>query len=109
MLRVCPVEHSNNASQSYLSVDTRAKQVTVFDPSAVGYPTTAHRRNMAPAPPKTFSFDAIFGQDAMLSEMNSTCLVEIIQSVVNGADGCLFCYGHARLGKFDSFKKLSIY
>ena len=33
------------------------------------------------------------------SELCSQSLTEIIQSVVNGADGCLFCYGHARLGK----------
>ena len=33
------------------------------------------------------------------TEMCSTGLVDILQSVVNGSDGCLFCYGHARLGK----------
>lgn len=25
-------------------------------------------------------------------------MTEVIQSVVNGADGCIFCYGHADLG-----------
>ena len=33
------------------------------------------------------------------AEICSSSLTEIIQAVVNGADGCLFCYGHARLGK----------
>ena len=33
------------------------------------------------------------------SELCSQSLVDIIQSVVNGSDGCLFCYGHARLGE----------
>ena len=34
-------------------------------------------------------------------EICANSLVDIIQAVVNGADGCLFCYGHARLGKYD--------
>ena len=33
-------------------------------------------------------------------EICANSLVDIIQAVVNGADGCLFCYGHARLGKY---------
>src|SRR6218665_2598415 len=32
------------------------------------------------------------------SEICSTSLVDILQAVVGGADGCLFCYGHARIG-----------
>lgn len=26
-------------------------------------------------------------------------VAEVIQSVVNGADGCVFCFGHSKLGK----------
>ena len=34
------------------------------------------------------------------SELCSQSLVDIVQAVVGGADGCLFCYGHARLGEW---------
>ena len=30
--------------------------------------------------------------------MCSGSVAEVIQSVVNGADGCIFCFGHANLG-----------
>ena len=30
--------------------------------------------------------------------MCSGTVAEVIQSVVNGADGCIFCFGHANLG-----------
>lgn len=32
--------------------------------------------------------------------MCSGTVAEVIQSVVNGADGCIFCFGHANLGKY---------
>ena len=31
--------------------------------------------------------------------MCATSLVEIVQAVVGGSDGCLFCFGHARVGE----------
>ena len=34
------------------------------------------------------------------AELCATSLVEIVQVVVGGADGCLFSYGHARLGEW---------
>ncbi|KAG7218347.1 hypothetical protein INR49_020462 [Caranx melampygus] len=33
------------------------------------------------------------------AEVCSGTLADVIQSVVNGADGCIFCYGHTNLGK----------
>ncbi|XP_031695269.1 kinesin-like protein KIF26A, partial [Anarrhichthys ocellatus] len=33
------------------------------------------------------------------AEVCSGAAAEVIQSVVNGADGCIFCFGHAHLGK----------
>lgn len=32
------------------------------------------------------------------SEVCSTSLVDVLQAVVSGLDGCICCYGHARLG-----------
>lgn len=33
------------------------------------------------------------------AEVCSGTVAEVIQSVVNGADGCIFCFGQANLGK----------
>ena len=34
------------------------------------------------------------------AELSATSLVEIVQGVVGGGDGCIFSYGHARLGEW---------
>ena len=58
MLRVCPTEGSTGSSStSFLKVDDRRRQVTVYDPSAG---VTSLRR---PMPPKMFAFDGICDQD----------------------------------------------
>ncbi|XP_078590135.1 kinesin-like protein KIF26B isoform X8 [Branchiostoma floridae x Branchiostoma japonicum] len=93
MLRVCPT--GEDIANSSLMVDQRRKQVTLYDPSLNG---VSHRR-MAVAAPKMFAFDAIFSEDASQVEVCSSALSDILQSVVGGADGCVFCYGHSRLGK----------
>ncbi|XP_054475003.1 kinesin-like protein KIF26A [Anoplopoma fimbria] len=95
MVRVCSV-HSSESSESVslLKVDGRKKLLTLCETSAGGQ--TVQRR---PSAPKTFSFDAIFSQDASQAEVCSGAVSEVIQSVVNGADGCIFCFGHANLGK----------
>ncbi|XP_077995110.1 uncharacterized protein LOC144448694 [Glandiceps talaboti] len=99
MLRVCPSPHQYEGG-SFLTIDPRKKQVTIYDPTFLnnGYVTPAHRRAGIVAP-KMFAFDAIFSQDASQAEICAGSVADIVQSVVNGADGCLFCYGHARLGK----------
>lgn len=33
------------------------------------------------------------------AEVCSGTVAEVIQSVVNGADGCIFCFGEVKLGK----------
>lgn len=33
------------------------------------------------------------------AEICSTALTDVIHAVINGTDGCLFCFGHAKLGK----------
>ncbi|XP_066282681.1 kinesin-like protein KIF26B isoform X5 [Branchiostoma lanceolatum] len=93
MLRVCPT--GEDIANSSLMVDQRRKQVTLYDPSLNG---VSHRR-MAVAAPKMFAFDAIFSEDASQVEVCSSALSDILQSVVGGADGCVFCYGHSKLGK----------
>ncbi|ENN81057.1 hypothetical protein YQE_02532, partial [Dendroctonus ponderosae] len=35
----------------------------------------------------------------IMSEVCSSALIDVIHAVINGTDGCLFCFGHAGLGK----------
>ncbi|XP_076611956.1 kinesin-like protein KIF26A isoform X1 [Chaetodon auriga] len=98
MVRICSV-HSTESSESMslLKVDSRKKQLTLCETSTAGL-SAAQRRSSASSP-KTFMFDAVFSQDASQAEVCSGTVAEVIQSVVNGADGCIFCFGHANLGK----------
>ncbi|XP_049913361.1 kinesin-like protein KIF26A [Epinephelus moara] len=101
MVRICSVHSSESSeSMSLLKVDGRKKLLTLCETSAGGQTaaTTTQRRSSASAP-KTFTFDAIFSQDASQAEVCSGTVAEVIQSVVNGADGCIFCFGHENLGK----------
>ncbi|XP_026141212.1 kinesin-like protein KIF26A isoform X3 [Carassius auratus] len=100
MMRICPSLGIVDSSESlsFLKVDTRKKQLTLYDPSLNTQPTSVHRRAVLPAP-KMFAFDAVFSQDASQAEVCSGTVAEVIQSVVNGADGCIFCFGHVKVGK----------
>lgn len=60
MLKICPSTHHSDQGTSFLSIDPRRKQITVFDPTASGIPTSAHRKTSAP---KMFAFDAVFSPD----------------------------------------------
>uniref|UniRef100_A0A3Q3RKN9 Kinesin-like protein KIF26A n=1 Tax=Mastacembelus armatus TaxID=205130 RepID=A0A3Q3RKN9_9TELE len=99
MVRICSVHSSESSeSMSFLKVDSRKKQLTLCETATGGHATSTQRRSLASAP-KTFTFDAIFSQDASQAEVCSGTVAEVIQSVLNGADGCIFCFGHANLGK----------
>ncbi|XP_045889235.1 kinesin-like protein KIF26B [Micropterus dolomieu] len=102
MVRVCPVSQSDAAeSSSFLKVDPRKKQITIMDPSAnqTASAATLKRVGANQVPPKMFTFDAAFPPDASQAEVCAGTVAEVIQSVVNGADGCVFCFGHSKLGK----------
>ncbi|CAL8312125.1 unnamed protein product [Lota lota] len=105
MVRLCSVQGEASDPTSYLKVDVRKKQLTLCEPggpSQQGGPSQSRdpppRRASAPVP-KMFAFDAVFSPDASQAEVCSGSVSEVIQSVVNGADGCIFCFGHANLGK----------
>uniref|UniRef100_A0A3Q2DEE6 Kinesin family member 26Aa n=1 Tax=Cyprinodon variegatus TaxID=28743 RepID=A0A3Q2DEE6_CYPVA len=99
MVRICSSDSCESSeSMSFLKVDGRKKQLTLIETSNGGNSASCQRRSSASAP-KTFTFDAVFTQDASQAEVCSGTVAEVIQSVVNGADGCIFCYGHANLGK----------
>ncbi|XP_012736971.2 kinesin-like protein KIF26B isoform X1 [Fundulus heteroclitus] len=102
MVRVCPMPQSDAAeSSSFLKVDPRKKQITIMDPSTNQTPSAASQKRTGAnhVPPKMFTFDAAFPPDASQAEVCAGTVAEVIQSVVNGADGCIFCFGHSKLGK----------
>lgn len=40
------------------------------------------------------------------AEVCSGTVAEVIQSVVNGADGCVFCFGQVKLGKLLRWREI---
>ncbi|KAJ7990728.1 hypothetical protein DPEC_G00289920 [Dallia pectoralis] len=100
MMRICPSLEAPDSSESmsFMKVDPRKKQLTLYDPSVNERANSGHRRATV-AVPKIFAFDAVFTQDASQAEVCSGTVAEVLQSVVNGADGCIFCFGHVKLGK----------
>ncbi|XP_015825589.3 kinesin-like protein KIF26A isoform X1 [Nothobranchius furzeri] len=101
MMRICPAPEPSDSSefQSFLKVDSRKKQLTLYDPASSPHSISGHRRSATVAVPKIFAFDAVFTQDSSQAEVCSGTVAEVIQSVVNGADGCIFCFGQVKLGK----------
>ncbi|KYM78326.1 hypothetical protein ALC53_10981, partial [Atta colombica] len=93
MLRVSPGDGG-----SFFSADKRKKQVTLVDPAS-GQSSSAEDRRPTVAAPKMFAFDAIFTEEDSQTEICSSALTDVIHAVINGTDGCLFCFGHAGLGK----------
>ncbi len=66
MMRICPsLEAADSSeSQSFLKVDSRKKQLTLYDPASSPHSSSGHRRSATGAVPKIFAFDAVFTQDA---------------------------------------------
>ncbi|XP_046663610.1 kinesin-like protein CG14535 isoform X2 [Homalodisca vitripennis] len=85
------------ASQCF-KADKRHKQVTLSDPNPTASVAPQGRRVDVTAP-KMFAFDAIFTEEDTPNDINSTALVDLLHAVINGSDGCLLCFGHAKLGK----------
>ncbi|XP_046859085.1 kinesin-like protein KIN-14E isoform X3 [Xenia sp. Carnegie-2017] len=96
LLRISP--SFPGETSSFLKVDQKKKQVTLYCPTAINHVSQKHRR-MGIAAPKMFAFDSIFEPDSSQAELCGTALVDVLQSVVNGSDGCIFAYGHSGLGK----------
>ncbi|KAJ0175396.1 hypothetical protein K1T71_008555 [Dendrolimus kikuchii] len=80
------------------SMDKRKKQVSLYE-TAPGAAVAPEDRKVGVAAPKMFAFDAIFSQDDPQTEICASALTDVIHAVINGTDGCLFCFGHAGLGK----------
>lgn len=64
MLRICSTSaRDTSESSSFLKVDPRKKQITLYDPLTCGGQNAFQKRS-SQVPPKMFAFDAVFPQDA---------------------------------------------
>ncbi|XP_076361611.1 uncharacterized protein LOC143252790 [Tachypleus tridentatus] len=98
VLRINPT----SAAPNCLTVDTKKKQVAVYDPST--FSTESGTSNCGPRQtgaktPKMFAFDHIFTPENSQAEVYSTTLTEILYAVINGTDGCVFPFGYPGQGK----------
>jgi kinesin family protein 26 len=85
------------APTSFFRMDKAKRQVTLFDPACGN--REKQQQPAVPSAPKMFAFDALFTDEDAQAEVCASALTDSVQSVVNGTDGCVFCYGHANLGK----------
>ncbi|XP_048852697.1 kinesin-like protein KIF26A isoform X4 [Brienomyrus brachyistius] len=95
-VRISPFQGVHDAFEScILQVDSYKKQLTLYEPSM----GARARHGYSVLGATMFNFDAIFTQDMSQADLCSETLTDIIQAVLNGADGCIFCFGHSNLGK----------
>ena len=78
-MRICPsLEAADSSeSQSFLKVDSRKKQLTLYDPASSPHSGSGHRRSATVAVPKIFAFDAVFTQDASQVSASRTCVLYV--------------------------------
>ena len=74
MLRVGPSFPGEKGS--FMKIDTKRKQVTLYDPSTVSHVSQTHRK-MGVAAPKMFIYDAIFESDTSQVCINAPSLNQI--------------------------------
>ena len=79
MLRIGP--SFPGETSSFMKVDQKRRQVTLYDPSTVGHVSQTHRK-MGVAAPKMFAFDSIFESDC-------TQVSEKLHGFVFGVPLCL--------------------
>merc|ERR550534_1051513 len=82
----------------FFGMDKKKRQVTLLDPSVSRGEIAMEDRKVGVAAPKMFAFDGVYTSDDTQEEVSAAALSDIIAAVINGNDGCLFCYGHASLG-----------
>ena len=101
------IDDSKPGSSSFFQMDKKKKQVTIFDPTLMKNDAASNPSNNVEnsdrridvAAPKMFAFDGLFTDEDSQNDVSTCALTDTIHSVVNGTDGCLFCFGHANLGK----------
>ena len=106
ILRVANSGVIDEKKSSFFKMDKKKKQVTLLAPDNhrehSEQPETdaaEQKRCLDVSAPKMFAFDGLYTDEDGQNDLSSSSLCDILQSVVNGTDGTLFCFGHANLGK----------
>ena len=99
VLRVATDGPLDEEKSKYFGVDKKKRQVTLLDPSVGKGEIDIEERKVGVAAPKMFAFDGVFANDDSQEDVCGAALSDVIAAVINGNDGCLFCFGHANLGK----------
>ncbi|XP_076817144.1 uncharacterized protein LOC143462763 [Clavelina lepadiformis] len=81
-----------SSAQEFLRVEDNRKNVSVFVPDD----QSNGSKSLAP---KVYAFDSVFTEDTTQTEICATSLHDVIQGVLQGADGTVLGYGQANLGK----------
>ena len=107
ILRVANSGVIDEKKSSFFKMDKKKKQVTLLapdnhrehaeTPEEGGEP--GQKRCLDVSAPKMFAFDGLYTDEDGQNELSGSSLCDILQAVVNGTDGTLFCFGHANLGK----------
>lgn len=99
MMRICPSLEAvdSSESQSFLKVDSRKKQLTLYDPASSPHSSSGHRRSATVAVPKIFAFDAVFTQDASQVRAGRKCVLYVCLCAYVG------CGNSASQGQRDVF------
>ena len=107
ILRVANSGVIDEKKSSFFKMDKKKKQVTLLAPDnhrehaetqeEAGGPE--QKRCLDVSAPKMFAFDGLYTDEDGQNELCGSSLCDILQAVVNGTDGTLFCFGHANLGK----------
>ncbi|CAD5114844.1 DgyrCDS3880 [Dimorphilus gyrociliatus] len=78
----------SNGNQMTVKIDSVRGALILTNPAAA-----------ASEPPKTFTFDTVFGPDCKQVDVYNTCARPIVDSVIEGYNGTIFAYGQTGTGK----------
>jgi kinesin family protein 3/17 len=73
-------------SVSVVDVDTKNNQINI-------------NKTNSKEPPKTFSYDFVFGIDSFQSSIYEQCAFSLVDNVLDGYNGTIFAYGQTGCGK----------
>ena len=107
ILRVANSGVIDEKKSSFFKMDKKKKQVTLLAPDNHREHAETPEEGAGPeqkrcldvSAPKMFAFDGLYTDEDGQNELSGSALCDILQAVVNGTDGTLFCFGHANLGK----------
>ncbi|TRY99798.1 hypothetical protein DNTS_014871 [Danionella cerebrum] len=95
MMRVCSCPESETSSSYPFKVDPQKKQITILNMAPFSLQRHASSSSLSS---KTFTFDAVFGQQSTQAEVCESSLGEVLHYVVAGADGCILSFGQTSMG-----------